>query len=189
MSKTKYEDMSIEELLKAMPPWKKRPKKAEPKPTVVSLASSNPEVPLERQRERLSEAQRRLIEDENRRLKEWEAQKKHERWLIVVTIADAQPDLKSQVCQLAGDYLENGETWAASFFKDEVPQPVASEVEVTSADSATPEVVKVAEADSAGGWGERRPLPPEPAEERPALRVQNKERAEASLFLNDSTYD
>ena len=84
MSKTKYEDMSIEELLKAMPPWKKRPKKAEPKsePTVVSLASSNPDVPLERQRERLSEAQRRLIEDENRRLKEWEAQKKHERWLM-----------------------------------------------------------------------------------------------------------
>ena len=24
MSKTKYEDMSIEELLEAMPPWKKR---------------------------------------------------------------------------------------------------------------------------------------------------------------------
>jgi hypothetical protein len=84
MSKTKYEDMSIEELLAAMPPWKKRSKKAEPKsePTVVSLASSNPNVPLERQRERLSEAQRRLIEDENRRLRECEAQKKHERWLM-----------------------------------------------------------------------------------------------------------
>jgi hypothetical protein len=84
MSKTKYEDMSIEELLKAMPPWKKRPKKAEPKsePTVVSLASSNPNVPLERQRERISDAQRQLIEDESRKLKEWEAQKKHERWLM-----------------------------------------------------------------------------------------------------------
>jgi len=45
------------------------------------------------------------------------------------------------------------------------------------------EVVKVADVDSAG-WGKRRSLAPEPAEERPALRVQNKERVEASLFLN-----
>ena len=35
---------------------------------------------------------------------------------LVVTIANARPDLKDQVCQLAGNYLENGETWAASFF-------------------------------------------------------------------------
>ena len=86
MSKTKYEDMSFEELLKAMPPWKKR----KPKPTaaapattkIVELASCNPYVPLDRQRERISEAQRQLIEDENRKLKEWEAQKKHERLLM-----------------------------------------------------------------------------------------------------------
>lgn len=57
------------------------PKAAEPAPKIVSLASSNPSVPLERQRERLSEAQKRLIEDEDRRLEEWKAQKKHERWL------------------------------------------------------------------------------------------------------------
>jgi hypothetical protein len=77
-------EKEFEELLKAIPPFKKRPK-PEPKPepkVVVELASCNPYVPLERQRERLSEAQRRLIEDENRRLKEWEAQKKHERWLM-----------------------------------------------------------------------------------------------------------
>ena len=33
MSKTKYEDMSIEELLQAMPPWKKR----KPKPSPARL--------------------------------------------------------------------------------------------------------------------------------------------------------
>ena len=86
MSKTKYEDMSIEELLKAMPPWKKRKPKPTPAPPaatkIVELASCNPYVPLDRQRERISEAQRQLIEDEDRRLKEWEAQKKHERWLM-----------------------------------------------------------------------------------------------------------
>jgi hypothetical protein len=76
--------MSKEEILKNMPPFKKRPKKPEPKPepkVIVELASCNPNVPLERQRERISEAQKRLIEDEDRRLKEWKAQKKHERWL------------------------------------------------------------------------------------------------------------
>jgi hypothetical protein len=86
MSKTKYEDMSIEELLQAMPPWKKRkpkpPEATTPKTVVVSLASCNPYVPLERQRERISDAQKQLIEDENRKLKEWKSQKKHERWLM-----------------------------------------------------------------------------------------------------------
>jgi hypothetical protein len=79
-----WEGMSREELLKNMPPFKKRPKKPEPKPepkVIVELASCNPNVPIDRQRERISEAQKRLIEDEDRRLKEWEAQKKHERWL------------------------------------------------------------------------------------------------------------
>ena len=74
-------EKEFEELLRTMPPWKKRSKPT-PAAKIVELASSNPDVPLERQRERLSEAQRRLIEDENRRLKEWEAQKKHERWLM-----------------------------------------------------------------------------------------------------------
>jgi hypothetical protein len=75
--------MSREEILAAMPPFKKRPKKPEPKPEpkIVSLATSNPNVPIDRQRERLAEAQKRLIEDEDRRLKEWETQKKYERWL------------------------------------------------------------------------------------------------------------
>ena len=84
MSKTKYEDMSIEELLQAMPPWKKRkPTPAPPAATkIVELASCNPYVPLDRQRERISDAQKQLIEDENRKLKEWESQKKHERWLM-----------------------------------------------------------------------------------------------------------
>ena len=79
--------MSREERLAAMPPFKKRAKKPEPEPKVtepkviVSLATSNPNVPIDRQRERLAEAQKRLIEDENRRLKEWEAKKRHDRWL------------------------------------------------------------------------------------------------------------
>ena len=51
-----------------------------PKPVVV-LATSNPAVPLERQRERLSAAQRRLIADEEARFKEWEEQKKRDRWV------------------------------------------------------------------------------------------------------------
>ena len=76
------QDKRFEELLKRMPPFKKRKPKPEPAPKVVELASSNPDVPLERQRERISEAQRRLVEDEDRRLKEWEAQKRHERWLM-----------------------------------------------------------------------------------------------------------
>jgi septum formation inhibitor MinC len=42
---------------------------AKPKP-VVTLATANPEVPLERQRERISEAQRKLIADEERKLQE-----------------------------------------------------------------------------------------------------------------------
>ena len=77
-------EKEFEELLRTMPPWKKRSKPPEPKPktVVVELASCNPHVPLDRQRERISDAQRQLIEDENRRLKELEAQKKHERLLM-----------------------------------------------------------------------------------------------------------
>ena len=79
-------EKEFEELLRAMPPWKKRkpkpPEATTPKAVVVELASCNPYVPLERQRERISDAQRQLIEDENRRLKELEAQKKHERLLM-----------------------------------------------------------------------------------------------------------
>jgi hypothetical protein len=45
---------------------------AKPK-VVVTLAASNPDVPLERQRDRIAEAQERLIEDERRRLEEVKA--------------------------------------------------------------------------------------------------------------------
>jgi len=70
---------------------------------------------------------------------------------LVAMIAKAQPDLEPQVCQLAGEYLEYGETWAADFFKkpleeqrvNEPETDVKAEVEVTSVDSAT-------------GWGKRR---------------------------------
>jgi hypothetical protein len=54
---------------------------AKPK-SVVTLATSNPDVPLERQRDRIAEAQQRLIADEVRRLAELEAQQKREAWLI-----------------------------------------------------------------------------------------------------------
>src|SRR5215510_14244969 len=46
---------------------------------------------------------------------------------LVAMLAKAQPDLKSQVCQLAGEYLENGETWAADFFKNSEVQPKRAE--------------------------------------------------------------
>jgi hypothetical protein len=46
---------------------------ARPKAPVVTLAIANPDVPLERQRERISEAQQRLIEDEAQRLRELQA--------------------------------------------------------------------------------------------------------------------
>jgi hypothetical protein len=42
---------------------------------------------------------------------------------LVAMIATAQPDLKEPVCQLAGEYLENGETWAADLFKNPSVQP------------------------------------------------------------------
>jgi hypothetical protein len=50
---------------------------AKPAP-VVTLAAANANVPLERQRERLSEATERLIEDARRRLAELKA---HEAWV------------------------------------------------------------------------------------------------------------
>jgi hypothetical protein len=53
---------------------------AKPK-AVVTLATVNPDVPLERQRDRIAEAQQRLIEDEQRRLAEL-AEQKREAWLI-----------------------------------------------------------------------------------------------------------
>ena len=90
---------------------------------------------------------------------------------LVVTIADVQPNLKSQVCQLAGDYLENGETWAASFFKD----PEAKEEDE----------VQERPKGASDGWGKRRPLPPEPAEERPALLEKLKPKeAKEPLFIS-----
>jgi hypothetical protein len=53
---------------------------AKPK-VVVTLAAANANVPLERQRERISEAQQRLIADEEARLRELEEQQKRERWI------------------------------------------------------------------------------------------------------------
>jgi SpoVK/Ycf46/Vps4 family AAA+-type ATPase len=55
-------------------------KALQPVPVAV-LATSNPEVPLDRQRERLSEAQKRLIADEERKFKEWEEEKRRDRWV------------------------------------------------------------------------------------------------------------
>ena len=46
---------------------------AKPKAPVVTLAVSNPDVPLDRQRERIAEATERLIADERRRLAELQA--------------------------------------------------------------------------------------------------------------------
>jgi hypothetical protein len=54
---------------------------AKPK-VVVTLAAANANVPLERQRERLTEAQQRLIADEVQRLAELAEQQKREAWLI-----------------------------------------------------------------------------------------------------------
>jgi hypothetical protein len=49
--------------------------------SVVTLAAANANVPLERQRERISVAQQRLIADEERRLRELEEEQKRERWI------------------------------------------------------------------------------------------------------------
>jgi hypothetical protein len=53
---------------------------AKPKP-VVTLAVANPNVPLERQRERISEATERLIADEARRLAELKEKNAREAWI------------------------------------------------------------------------------------------------------------
>ena len=65
-------DRALQELIKNSPPLKLKKRPKEPEPKVVELATSNPDVPLERQRERTSEAQQRLIADEARRLAELE---------------------------------------------------------------------------------------------------------------------
>jgi hypothetical protein len=58
---------------------------------------------------------------------------------LVAMIATAQPDLKSPVCQLAGEYLESGETWAADFFKNSKVQPKRVEQpRYTEAETAKP---------------------------------------------------
>lgn len=59
-------------------PQPRRKKPPEPEAKVVTLATANFDVPLERQRERISEAQQRLIEDEARRLAEEE---RREAWI------------------------------------------------------------------------------------------------------------
>lgn len=69
-----YAGMTYEELLKNAPPIKRkvRPEAVKPEP-VVKLATANPDVPLDRQRERIAEATERLIADERRRLAELQA--------------------------------------------------------------------------------------------------------------------
>src|SRR5271166_3054451 len=68
----------LAELIRRHPqPRRKKPPEAEAAKPVVTLAVANPDVPLERQRERISEAQQRLIAH----LREWEAEKKRERWI------------------------------------------------------------------------------------------------------------
>jgi phage terminase small subunit len=82
-SNNPYAGMTYEELLKNAPPIKRKVRPEAVKLTpVVTLATSNPDVPLERQRERISEAQQRLIADEVRRLAELAEEKKREAWLI-----------------------------------------------------------------------------------------------------------
>jgi hypothetical protein len=61
---------------------RKEAEAAKPKAKVVTLAVSNPDVPLERQRERISEAQQRLVADEVRRLAESTELQRREAWLI-----------------------------------------------------------------------------------------------------------
>src|SRR6478752_5797138 len=66
------------------------------------------------------------------------------RSLVVIT-ANARPDLKTQVCQLAGEYLEdgemNGEAWAADFFK-----PTAEELEPLTALKSSDETLTALQA-------------------------------------------
>src|SRR6476660_8345712 len=100
---------------------------------------------------------------------------------LVVIIATARPDLKTQVCQLAGEYLEdgemNGEAWAADFFKTpKVEEPKPEKVEpmtvLPAKEAAARAVERVAPDDSATaeGWGKRRSWGEE--EERPSATSQ-----------------
>jgi hypothetical protein len=59
-----------------------RPKPKPPvveKPKVVKLATANPDVPLERQRKRIEEQVDQLDADMERKLREWEEEKRRER--------------------------------------------------------------------------------------------------------------
>jgi putative DNA primase/helicase len=124
---------------------------------------------------------------------------------LVVTIADAQPDLKTQVCQLAGEFLEdgetNGETWAADFFKKPVEEPKPEKVKPLTVlpaqneerpAASTMKAAEVADVDSAEGWErEKRRSWGGEEEERPSVsseelvtKVLEKKKAEGSLFLN-----
>jgi hypothetical protein len=71
----------IQEWIKNSPPlkWKKRPKPAEEPKPVVALATANPEVPLDRQRERISDATAKLIADEGAKLRQYAEQERQER--------------------------------------------------------------------------------------------------------------
>ena len=37
---------------------------------------------------------------------------------LIVAIAKVRPDLEPEVCRIAGEYLEDGEAWAAGFLKN-----------------------------------------------------------------------
>lgn len=63
---------------------------------------------------------------------------------LIVAIAKARPDLEPEVCRIAGEYIEDGETWAADFFKKPFEEQKVNEPD--------------AKVDSADGWGKRRSL-------------------------------
>jgi hypothetical protein len=78
MTVEEQQSLSYEELLTVKLKPKKRPPDPPPPENVVSLATANPEVPLERQRERIREAERKLAEDQWRILQE---ERRKARWL------------------------------------------------------------------------------------------------------------
>ena len=91
----------------------------------------------------------------------------------IVAIAKARPDLEPEVCRIAGEYIEGGETWAARFFKKPLEEQRVNEAEERPVD---------------GGWGKRRSLGEEEA--RPSVSSQElvkkaleKKKAEASFSV------
>ena len=97
---------------------------------------------------------------------------------LVVTIANAQPNLKDQVCQLAGDYLEKGEPWAASFFGP-TTQPIVEESPKPQPDVKIVSEVEEASVDKSlkrRGWGK---------EEAEAGTVEEEAQPEEETYVED----